>query len=329
MRVPRRRRRRAFFLEMNTRLQVEHPVTEAVTRARPRRRPAGDRRRRPAHRPRARAGGGRPALAEGGHAVEVRLYAEDAENGFLPATGRIEAARLAERRRGSASTPGSRSGPRSVRGSTRCWPRSSRRVVTETRRSSGSSTPSTRPSSWGSSRTCGSCAGWSASRRSRSGLARTDTLERIWPPADWPDRSAIPDRAWSVAAGLLAATAAESAEPAASAFAGPWRMNAAPTIRLESDGTERTVATNADARADGPGRSSWMPRPTWTSPAGASRSGSHHRPTWTGPPGPRRPTSGAAVRGRSPRRCRAPSWRSTSASATLSMRAHRSSRSRR
>ena len=70
-RVPvRRDDRRFWFLEMNTRLQVEHPVTELRHRARPRRAAARGRRgpaASPAH------GASRPA----GHAVEVRLYAED------------------------------------------------------------------------------------------------------------------------------------------------------------------------------------------------------------------------------------------------------------
>ena len=72
---------RFFFLEMNTRLQVEHPVTELVAGGRPGR--GADRRRR-----------GRlfgvPDVARTpaeGHAIEVRLYAEDAA--YVPQSGRL------------------------------------------------------------------------------------------------------------------------------------------------------------------------------------------------------------------------------------------------
>jgi len=73
-----------FFIEVNTRLQVEHPVTEEVTGI-------------DLVREQIRIAAGDPLgysqgeIVFAGHAIEARLYAEDPAGGFLPATGTLAA----------------------------------------------------------------------------------------------------------------------------------------------------------------------------------------------------------------------------------------------
>jgi len=217
------------FLEMNTRLQVEHPVTELVTG----RDLVADQLR--------IAAGGRLEISPAdaarttGHAVEVRLYAEDAEDGFLPATGRIEALRwpVGDGIRVDAGIePGSEIGGR--------FDPMLAKII-----------------AWGPDRTL------AFERLTRAldetvvlgiitnlrflrwlvrqsvvlaGDARTDMLDRIWPPDDWPERVAIPDEAWAAAG----ATLATDVDPT-DAWAGGWRINAARSVRVEADGLIRSV----------------------------------------------------------------------------------------
>jgi acetyl-CoA/propionyl-CoA carboxylase biotin carboxyl carrier protein len=69
-----------------------------------------------------------------------------------------------------------------------------------------------------------------------AGDARTDTLDRIWPPDDWAERVAIPDDAWAAAAARLV-TGVDPSDP----WAGGWRLNAPLSVTIEADGETRWV----------------------------------------------------------------------------------------
>jgi acetyl-CoA/propionyl-CoA carboxylase, biotin carboxylase, biotin carboxyl carrier protein len=216
------------FLEMNTRLQVEHPVTEAVTG----RDLVADQLRIAAGEP---LGFGQSEVQPRGHAIEVRLYAEDADEGFLPATGRIEALRwpAGEGIRVDAGVElgteiGGRFDPMLAKivahGPDR--PTALARLTDALDRTLVLGlTTNLRFLRW-------------LVRRSEvvDGEARIDTLDRIWPD-DQADRREIPDATWRAAARLLGG--------------GGWRLNARPTIRLAADGVARDVRVGPTAVAPG------------------------------------------------------------------------------
>ena len=232
-------RGRATFLEMNTRLQVEHPVTEMVTG----RDLVADQLRIAAGEPMEDMTPG-PGAVPGGHAVEVRLYAEDAEQGFLPATGRVETIRWPTGegvRIDAGITQGTEIGSR--------FDPMLAKIIT-----------------WGPDRP----AAFERLRRALDetvvvgvvtnlrflrwlvrqpvildGEARTDVLHRIWPPDHWAEASAVTDEAWSEAAQVFLDASASAGGGDGDPWSGGWRLNAARSIRLESDGETRSVPVRA------------------------------------------------------------------------------------
>jgi len=227
-----------FFLEMNTRLQVEHPVTELVTGLDLVEEQLRIASREPLRISQAEADDRRAA---GGHAIEVRLYAEDAEDGFLPATGRVE--RL--------SWPGG-DGVRVDAGidegtevGGRFDPMLAKIIAHGRDRAEALER-------LGDALDRTVVLGLVTNLRFlrwlvrqdvvRQGQVRTDTLDRVWPPDDWAALTAIPDEAW-----LLAGRALLGGDEARDG----WRLNASRRVRLAIDDDERTIEVGPSDRPAG------------------------------------------------------------------------------
>ncbi len=212
------------FLEMNTRLQVEHPVTELVTG-------------RDLVADQIRIAGGEPLGVDqsdirwDGHAVEVRVYAEDAEHDFLPATGTILQLRWpagdgvrVDAGVGQGDEVGGRFDPMLAK------------IVAHGRDRDEALDRLT------AALDATVILGLTTNLRFlrwlvrepvvRAGQARTDTLGRIWPPDDWQQRTRIPDAAWAAAARALLADGGAG---------DGFRLNAAPSLRLAAEDAVRTV----------------------------------------------------------------------------------------
>jgi acetyl-CoA/propionyl-CoA carboxylase biotin carboxyl carrier protein len=219
-----------FFLEMNTRLQVEHPVTEAVTG----RDLVQDQLRIAAGATLAELGlSGPPRIR--GHAVEARLYAEDPESGFLPASGHLARIRWPEGVRVDAGVRegdvvGDRYDPMLAKiiahGPTR------RDALDRLRTALGATTVL-------GVRTNLRFLRWLAGHpRIREGEIRTDTIARLELPGS-PD---VLDAHWLAAALLL--------QPAGDdPWSDGWRLNAPPVLRLRHGDEERRVRLDPGAQA--------------------------------------------------------------------------------
>jgi len=214
-----------FFLEMNTRLQVEHPVTEGVTG----RDLVEDQLRIAAGESLAALGLDRPPTFHG-HAIEARLYAEEPEAGFLPATGRIERLRWPD---GVRIDTGVRQGDEV---SDRYDPMLAKLIAHGATRHEalerlGAALDATAVLGV---RTNLRFLRWLLRQPAmRDGEMRTDTIADM----DVPAPPVVEERHWQAAAAL-------ALRGGTAPWSDGWRLNASPTVRLRVGEDERTVALN-------------------------------------------------------------------------------------
>jgi excisionase family DNA binding protein len=225
-----------FFLEMNTRIQVEHPVTEAVTG----RDLVGDQLRIAAGAP---LGFSQDDVRLVGHAIEARLYAEDPEAGFLPATGPLLALRW-------PTGPGVRVDAGVIAGdrvSDRYDPMLAKIICHG--RDRGEALARLRAALDQTEvlgvRTNLRFLRWLLAQPvARDAQLRTDTIAEL----DLP-RAPVPgDEAWQAAARALLAAPVERAGP----WGGGWRPNAPASLRLVAGPEERRVTLEASPEGSAP-----------------------------------------------------------------------------
>jgi acetyl-CoA/propionyl-CoA carboxylase biotin carboxyl carrier protein len=219
-----------YFLEMNTRLQVEHPVTEAVTG-------------RDLVADQLRIAEGHelePAAAYqrlSGPAIEARLYAEDPESGFLPATGRMVRLYWPD---GVRIDTGVRQGDEIT---DRYDPLLAKLIATGATRAEAVTRlrEALQRTTVLGVRTNLRFLRWLlAQPPMRDGEMRTDTLGRL----ALPGAPAIDEAAWTSAASLLAPSSGDGH----GVWGGGWRLNAPGQLRLRQVDEERLVTIGAAAR---------------------------------------------------------------------------------
>jgi excisionase family DNA binding protein len=212
-----------YFLEMNTRLQVEHPVTEEVTG----RDLVADQLRIAAGEP---LDLGQADVRLDGHAIEARLYAEDPEGGFLPSTGSVAAVMWpADVRVEPGIQPGDEVSDRYdpmlakiiARGGTRDEALARLRAALDATRVLGVRT-NLRFLRWLLDQPV-----------MRDGEVRTDTIGAMAIPAPpQPD-----DATWRA----VAAAAREAGLLPSGTWGGGWRLNGAPLVRLAHGDETRSI----------------------------------------------------------------------------------------
>ncbi|MEO7118588.1 MAG: biotin carboxylase N-terminal domain-containing protein [Candidatus Limnocylindrales bacterium] len=212
----------AFFLEVNARLQVEHPVTEIVTG----RDLVADQLRIAAGEP---LGFEQSDVTWRGHAAEARLYAEDPWAGFLPATGPVASVTWPS---GDGVRVDAGVGQHDVVG-TRYDPLLAKIIASGKTREQALDRLAdalARTSVMGVTSNRGFLRSLVRRPEVRRGEARTDTIETTW--AGGPDPAAgLVDRAFVVAAATLAQRGSAIG----------FRLNAAPRVRIRIDNDERDM----------------------------------------------------------------------------------------